>query len=538
MGAQAYTVSDYSWETFVSIIAEFSSAPPQFLQSKRIIKYFHEYFSQSGVNVKTIICENHYIDRDYLEDYAGFYAKCYTNYKKHCRRLHFFSKTINDTELKKLLRGEIDEKINLKQLKDAYCGFIVIKPLPRTMIGKTCLKTYDCDREDGSRRHYVKARSYDASLFGLPLTIKDTVAFQEQDSVAAACATSALWTVFQATGQFFQHHIPSPIQVTQAATVIPELGRSIPQEGLSLKQMMLAVKSIGLDVYTTATPVEELTKAQIHAFIKCGIPLTLAVEIHTGSLETGAYWTFQGYHAVVVTGFNIDTQSELPDFTTPQGSSILLRSSRIKKIYVHDDGVGPFARMEFDRNKITLQGPQEKWSLSTSWEFPDTTTRMNVTHIIFAHHEKIRITYTVIYEIICLFNHIIVNENWFSPIEWEIFLTTLNHYKQEVLADSDRNADSRETLLTTSMPKYIWRVVAWNRQGKRIFECLFDATDFALGHPFLHIFPFDWNTLQPMILNCYQACNPKDTQAKSDFEELQTQMVWKLIEAISALHRQ
>ena len=51
-------------------------------------KYLFKYLSELGA--QTIVVENDYIDRDYLDDYAAYYARCFRRYNRHCRRLHFF----------------------------------------------------------------------------------------------------------------------------------------------------------------------------------------------------------------------------------------------------------------------------------------------------------------------------------------------------------------------------------------------------------------------------------------------------------------
>jgi len=84
----------------------------------------------------------------------------------------------------------------------------------QTIIGRTCLKTYG---DDGGRRHYSSTQLVTSHLFGIPLQI-NTLPFQEQDSVVAACATSALWTVFHGSGYLLQHTIPSPVEITKKTT--------------------------------------------------------------------------------------------------------------------------------------------------------------------------------------------------------------------------------------------------------------------------------------------------------------------------------
>ena len=51
--------------------------------------YLDEYFR--GLNVQTVLIEQGYIDKDYLEDYSRYYAKCFQEYSKRCvrSRSHF-----------------------------------------------------------------------------------------------------------------------------------------------------------------------------------------------------------------------------------------------------------------------------------------------------------------------------------------------------------------------------------------------------------------------------------------------------------------
>ena len=87
---------------------------------------------------------------------------------------------------------------------------------------------------------------YEANLIGIQLQV-NTLAFQEQDKTIAACATSALWTIFHGTGMLFQHRIPSPVEITRVATDRFPRERSFPSDGLDLLQAVDAVRSIGLE---------------------------------------------------------------------------------------------------------------------------------------------------------------------------------------------------------------------------------------------------------------------------------------------------
>ena len=77
----------------------------------------------------------------------------------------------------------------------SYLGCIVLRPIPKTFLCKVCLRPYERDKNRLTK--YWLSADYDISLFGIPLKIK-TIAFQEQDKVLSACATTALWTFFHA----------------------------------------------------------------------------------------------------------------------------------------------------------------------------------------------------------------------------------------------------------------------------------------------------------------------------------------------------
>src|SRR5215469_6885782 len=51
--------------------------------------YLGEYLAALGC--KTVVIEDHYIDRDYIDDVALFYSRSLRAYPNYCYRLHFFA---------------------------------------------------------------------------------------------------------------------------------------------------------------------------------------------------------------------------------------------------------------------------------------------------------------------------------------------------------------------------------------------------------------------------------------------------------------
>jgi hypothetical protein len=59
-------------------------------QAQYLVRYL------TAVRARTIIVEHEYIDGDYLDDYAAFYAKSFAKYPRWCKRLHFFRDDITE----------------------------------------------------------------------------------------------------------------------------------------------------------------------------------------------------------------------------------------------------------------------------------------------------------------------------------------------------------------------------------------------------------------------------------------------------------
>jgi len=496
-----YEIFPYSIEKLKELFSTKSRATSALVKLKHHIGYFEDYFKE--LKAKSILIENEYVDRDFLDDFCGYYIRCFADYERKCKRFHFFDIEITDEEFVSLLKGN-EGRLSKDSLQKAYLGFLVIKPLPQTIIGRTCLKTYP---SDGNRRHFPVTRSYEANLFGIPLKIENTLAFQEQDHVVAACATNALWSMFQITGLNFNHPIHSPIEITKMASALSPLDptRTLPNEGLTKAQMAHTIRTVGLEPYPVAVQDEYILKNTLYEYLTARIPMVLIFFLYNEKERK-----IIGRHAVTLTGYSLGAQE-----ATPYGQTgFLSRASRIDKIYVHDDQVGPFARMVFDGKKIVLEDEKDKSvgmdSVSTSWQDKE-GERGNIRAlpelVLIPLYHKIRLPFYLINGIVSLFDNYIEEIRRIIPIpnnrpEWDIHLTTVNDLKREILAsDFFKNQEYRLEILLKGMPRFIWRAIAWN-SNMRLIELLFDATDIEQGPFFIcaieHNKPFSVILRQPL----------------------------------------
>ncbi len=461
----AFGVVDYSVDTLVALLAESSNTNLDVVRGKMHRVYFEEYFRALGT--QTIVIERDYVDHDYLEDYAAYYVRCFQEYQRKTLRLHFFSNTFAEAEFKGLLTDEASV-LRSEDLQGGYLGFIIVKPLPGAIIGRSCLKTYP---DENGRRHFPILRTYEISLFGLKLAV-ESLAFQQQDTVVAACATSALWACFQGTGKRFQHAIPSPVEITQAATdhvpddLLATGARTLPNAGLTPTQMAFAIRAATLEPHVVRTPDPYILNSTLYAYLRCGIPSILLFQLFDVT-DTDQHQ--MGGHAVAVTGFSLGHEVSQPHSMT----GLQLRSSRIDKLYAHDDQIGPFARMTFN----------EADALDTSWAGRGRVEGRPDLVLIPLYH-KIRIPYEVIHDAILELDSVMawIRETLDSQLqrpEWDIYLTTVSEYKKDIHSRyRAKLGTTLEDFLVESLPKYLWRVTAFHGHEAAL-DMVFDATGIA-----------------------------------------------------------
>lgn len=488
----AFTVLPYSIEQLIELCVKNSRATKDDISEKIHKVYFDDYFKALGA--KTIVVEYEYVDRDYLEDYISYYVKCHQDYGRHCTRLHFFDIAFTHDQFREVLNGKTE--LLTKDRKDAYLGFIVIKPLPKTVFGRTCLKTYPTE----GRRYFPVCRKYEVSLFGINMSV-DTLAYQEQDHVAAACATSTLWTIFQRTGVDYHHLIPTPIEITTSATSnLPNQQRNLPNNGLSIEQMAHAIRHVGLEPYSVRVEDIYLLKSNIYAYLRAGIPIAMGLRMIDASYSPYSEMEPESAHAIAVTGFSLGKSK--PD---PVGyTEFLTSASRIDKLYVHDDQVGPFARMIIEDGTISYEDKNRAMktgaALSTSWKGTNNqigSVKAIPLAIIFPLYHKIRIPLKIIEESVIKFDSIIeqLRKKGFltqlpEQLEWDIHLCTLNNFKSSILHHPGIADKHREEVLIEKLPRFLWRAIAASANMKRL-ELLFDATDIEQGDFFLRAIKYD-----------------------------------------------
>lgn len=304
----------------------------------------------------------------------------------------------------------------------------------------------------------------------------DSLAFQEQDSVLAACATTAIWTMLNKASTDFYTTLKSPSQITKDAdNVSPDGGRLFPNKGLNLLQICHAIVNSGLVVeikqpdfplfdqegkFMCSYISNSYLKKILNSYSPIGIPIILVISVPSGGQH--------GLHAIVVSGYKQKAPIHIP----PQ-EQINFLSENIEKIYAHDDQWGPFVRIDFE-NEIDLITP---WTDVNVNSLP---TRL--VHIVVPVYPKIRISYEDIEVIVLGLDAILTfffDGNIIADLIWDIKIDYSENLKKQIVASS---LDENEKFIhvSKSLPKYLWVASCYIADFK-IIEFTFDATDVNNG---------------------------------------------------------
>ncbi len=454
------SVLPFNDDTLAECLAN-SYTSPAVIKSKNHFSYFKYYLGPNGICAQTIVIEDQYISRDYLHDYASYYSLCFEPYPKFCRRIHFFSSSFTRDEFEKVLTESSDE------FWEHYLGFVVVKPIPVNAIGYTVLKTYEAGKDmDG--RYFWGLKTYTVHLFGREITIK-SLAFQEQDRVLAACATTSIWSMLnRVTGD--SHPVyRSPSQITNDADKIsPDGSRLFPNKGLNVLQICQAILSSGLvsevkqpDLKRTQISQKvfsgSLLKQILRAYSGIGIPIILVIQVPTPA----------GYrsHAITVSGF----RQERPGNCQPSKDTLWV-ADNITRIYAHDDQWGPFTRIKF-----LAEGIETNWTENHAKNHPTF-----VIAAVVPLFPKIRISYEDIKALVFgldVILKLLIKDFAKEAISWDVRILYSEAFKTEITS-STLDASDKLRLLTTSMPRYVW-AASFYIGANRIMDFSFDATNVA-----------------------------------------------------------
>ncbi len=479
------------------LISSFLDSQPEFTQAKYLQCYLE------GLDTKSYLIEQNYFDRDYLEEFSSFYSLSARGYPNVCKRIHFFdSDEINRDLFEIACSGDIHA---CKKLQNSYVGFSVIRPITKAPFGRTVFRWYD-DRTPETPRVTEPSRDYACHIAGIKLSVKG-LAWQQQDSGVAACATVSLWSMLHSSAFDARHSIPTTSKITKAAHEKASLGKRVfPSHFLTIEQVLEAIKEQGLapaivkgdlgDSYFS----KDKFAATCASFLRSGYPLLIAGHHTEREAAIG--------HAICAVGF----REAAP--ISEQQKLVSLQDAETEFLYIHDDNIGPNIRFRINEQESidVNQQPVKKCHihvedpeyLDSKKTLQEPNTGFAPTMLIAAVHEDLRISSDQFFQTGFLISHklsatlkVIYDNNGhnFTGLVFSTRFIKISDYMQCELSSileeqpnilGNVRLKLQEEVAPMSLHLGILRIALPN--SSVLLDVLYDSTDSDLNRPiFCHI---------------------------------------------------
>lgn len=224
-----------------------------------------------SAEVKGILIEYNYVDKDYRSAYYNFYSKKGRRYRPDCVRLHLFDGTVSFDEKTLKLTA-----LNDPRLSDHYFGYMVLRPTGLATIGRSVLLP---GIRLGACKFIIKAK-HKVHLLGHRLEVAGFPSMDQHIDISI-CAHATCWSIlrhyserYRIYKEFLTHDI-----TMMAHQFDP--GGLIPSRGLALSQAERVFQEAGTYPVIVARdprrPDDPSFYRQLAAYLDSGFPLFAAM---------------------------------------------------------------------------------------------------------------------------------------------------------------------------------------------------------------------------------------------------------------------
>jgi len=366
----------------------------------------------------TVVIETDYVDKVYRDSYYTLYSTKLRDYYRNCVRLSFFSPEFNENM-------ELTPD-NFEQIKKAYLGFLVIRPLAECCIGRNVISPIA--KKEALADMEICSTRIASTCMGLKM---DAVGFphSSQDAESMSCAETTVWAILEYFGNKYSEY--SPVKASDILMSLKPLTyeRQLPSGGLTFEQISSTLKQqgFGSKVYEKGNP---RFKELFSCYIESGIPLAVCIETQ----EFG--------HAVVCIGRKKISRDIINRVmpTNIQGRNFYIWNKCIDKFIFSDDNCPCYQQATFD-SPTSYYGIQD-WANG------------KITHFIVPLHPKVYLDAELAIE---ASNYLAKNKlNAPNDSVLRTFLTSNRTYREYLMNNPDLDAKEKEAYLQIDMPKFVW----------------------------------------------------------------------------------
>ena len=436
----------------VSAIAQIMQREIQ-LQENDIKERLERYLNPLKDNLN-VFFEFPYVDKVYRDTYYHYYSTKHYSYLRNCIRLSLF-----DCELDKehFRSQQLIEKLN-----ENYLGFIVIRPLPLHLWGRSILSPKAFKNND----FVCCLANINTSTNGVKFNVAG-FPHSSQDSEMITCAETTLWSIMEYFGNRYPEYKPVlPSRINRTLSNI-SFERQMPSHGLTSLQMSFALKDFdfGVRIYSSKEYGNNFNRI-ISYYIESGIPI---IGLISNTQNQG--------HAIILIGRECNIENRIDslhrsDERSINGTKIKITDSAdiSKNIVIIDDNHPPYQLAPLDR--------------ITSYYAQPSFLNMSLYSVIVPLYSKVYLEAAKArFLLFALFKEDKFNWNWgINEIVLRFFLTSSRSFKDEIVKDISLNAQVKELIIEKTMPKFIWVAEISDKTLFKQKKCngliVLDATEF------------------------------------------------------------
>lgn len=383
------------------------------------------------------LIESPYVDRVYRDGYYKYFSTKRGNYPRDCIRLSLFEGSISP--------GEFRDSETIQKLQKRYRGFIVLRPTPPNIIGRSVLSPSALKVND----FLCLTTRFHSSVNGVKFEI-DGFPHSSQDGETITCAETSLWAVMEYFGHKYNYYTPVLPSVILESLRPTSSERQIPSRGLHIEQLAYALRGCGFGarIYSRKEFSDVEFKRLFSTYVESGLPLIVSIDnsLHCGEIA----------HAILCTGHAVTRpdQIDLLPETVEQDLELkkLIQSKNIR-LYDNDDLRRDFVFIDDNQpvyQLATLDQPATHYT-DDKWH------NCSISNFIVPLYTKV---YLEAYEAKNYFKNLFLNRLFVIPDGSELFirmyLTSGRSFKDELARSTLFSPPLKEIILETAMPKFIW----------------------------------------------------------------------------------
>lgn len=217
-------------------------------------------------DVKGVLVETGYVDKDYRSTYYEFYSKKGLRFEPNCVRLHFFQEGVSLVDGPSL-------SWTRRNLNEHYSGYMVVRPTRIAPVGRSVMSVHATTNANTAivdANHHVHVLGYRLEVRGFP--------YMQQHTDISVCAHAACWSILRHYSQRHRRYAEFNVSDITLMASATNPGGLVPSRGLRVEQACRVFSEASLfpDIYTRDEFDENFYRL-LNSYIESGFPVFAAM---------------------------------------------------------------------------------------------------------------------------------------------------------------------------------------------------------------------------------------------------------------------